>query len=175
MECKDMKYKIGDYVSKPIAGVCKVADILHLDMVGVKPDTLFYLLIPVENRQEKIYVPVESAQSSLRLCLTSEEAWKLIERIPEIQVIWIDNEKMREQKYKEAIKINSPEALVSVIKMTFHRKKMRIEQGKKSTSSDERYFQMAENLLYTELGLALKKPKQEISQLIIDFIDKNDR
>ena len=90
-------------------------------------------------------------------------------------MIWIDNEKMREQKYKEAIKINSPEALVSVIKMTFHRKKMRIEQGKKSTSSDERYFQMAENLLYTELGLALKKPKQEISQLIIDFIDKNDR
>ena len=97
MECKDMKYKIGDYVSKPIAGVCRVADILHLDMVGVKPDTLFYLLIPVENRQEKIYVPVESAQSSLRLCLTSEEAWKLIERIPEIQVIWIDNEKMLEQ------------------------------------------------------------------------------
>lgn len=145
MECKDMKYKIGDYVSKPIASVCRVADILHLDMVGVKPDTLFYLLIPVENRQEKIYVPVESAQSSLRLCLTSEEAWKLIERIPEIQVIWIDNEKMR------------------------------IEQGKKSTSSDERYFQMAENLLYTELGLALKKPKQESSQLIIDFIDKNDR
>lgn len=98
----DMKYKIGDYVSKPITGVCRVADILHLDMVGVECDTLFYLLIPAENRQEKIYVPVASAQSSLRSCLTSEEAWKLIKRIPEIKAIWIDNEKMRLEQGKKA-------------------------------------------------------------------------
>ena len=79
---------------------------------------------------------------------------------------------MREQRYKEVIKSNDPEALVSVIKMIYQRKKVRLEQGKKSTSYDERYFQTAENLLYMELGAALGKPKQEICQLIIDFMNE---
>ena len=79
---------------------------------------------------------------------------------------------MREQKYKEIIKSNDPEALVSVIKMIYQRKKTRFEQGKKSTSSDDKYFQMAENLLYMELGAALGKPKQEICQLIIEHVEK---
>lgn len=49
--------------------------------------------------------------------------------------------------------------MVSVIKGIYQHRKMRIEQGKKSTSSDEHYFQIAENLLYSELGLALQKSK----------------
>ena len=35
------------------------------------------------------------------------------------------------------------------------------------------YFQIAENLLYMELGVALEKPKQEICKTIIDYIDQN--
>ena len=89
------KYEIGDYVSKPVTGVCKVEDILYLDMAGAKKDQLYYLLIPIDRRQEKIYVPVTTAETNLRLCLTAEEAWKLIEKIPEIKAIWVENEKMR--------------------------------------------------------------------------------
>lgn len=37
----------------------------------------------------------------------------------------------------------------------------------------QRYFQIAENLLYMELGVALEKPKQEICKTIIDYIDQN--
>lgn len=170
-----MQYKIGDYVSKSMLGVCRIEDMLHLDMNGVAKETLFYLLAPLDDRQGKLYVPVETADSMLRLCMTEEEAWAFIQKIPEIEAIWIQNEKMREQKYKEAIKSNNPEALVSVIKMTFLRKKERLAQGKKSTSADERYFQLAENLLYTELGTALGKPKQEVCQLIIDYMEKNKK
>ncbi|MGN0353762.1 MAG: CarD family transcriptional regulator [Muricoprocola sp.] len=167
-----MKFEIGDFVSKPVTGVCKVEDILYLKMSGVQNNKLYYLLIPIDHSQEKIYVPVSTSETNLRLCLTEEEAWNLIERIPDIQAVWVDNEKMREQKYKEIIKSNDPEALVSVIKMIYQRKKTRSAQGKKSTSSDDKYFQMAENLLYMELGTALGKPKQEICQLIIEHVDK---
>lgn len=166
-----MKYEIGDFVSKPNTGVCRVEDILHLDLNGEKSNKLYYLLIPIDDRQEKIYVPVSTSESNLRACLTEEEAWKLLEQIPKIEAIWIDNEKMREQKYKEAIKSNNPKALVSVIKMTYQRKKARLEQGKKSTSADEKYFKLAENLLYEELGTALGKPRQEVCQTIIDYMN----
>ena len=82
-----MKYEIGDYVSKPVTGVCRVEDILHLDMAGIKNDKLYYLLIPIDSQQEKIYVPVVTADSSLRAYMTSEEAWKFIEHISEIEAI----------------------------------------------------------------------------------------
>jgi len=45
----------------------------------------------------------------------------LIKRIPEIPTAWINNEKMREQNYKVAVKANDPEALVAIIKMIYQR------------------------------------------------------
>lgn len=55
--------------------------------------------------------------------------------------------------------------------MIYQRKQKRLTQGKKCTATDARYFQIAENLLYMELGVALGKPKQEICKTIIDYID----
>ena len=80
---------------------------------------------------------------------------------------------MREQSYKDAIKTNDPEALVAIIKMIYQRKQKRRAQGKKCTATDARYFQIAENLLYVELGVALEKPKQEICKTIIDYINQS--
>ena len=76
-------------------------------------------------------------------------------------------------KYKEAVKSNSPESLVAIIKMIYQRKQKRIAQGKKSTATDAKYFQIAENLLYMELGMALGQPKEEVCKTIIDFINKS--
>ena len=97
----------------------------------------------------------------------------MIKRIPDIPTAWTNNEKMREQNYKEAVRANDPEALVAIIKMIYQRKQKRLAQGKKCTATDARYFQIAENLLYMELGVALEKPKQEICKTIIDYIDQN--
>ena len=168
-----MKYEIGDFVSKPVTGICKIENILYLNPQDEKNDKLYYLMKPVEDEKEKIYVPVSSSDSRLRLCRTKEEAWNLIKRIPDIPTAWTNNEKMREQNYKEAVRANNPEALVAIIKMIYQRKQKRLAQGKKCTATDARYFQIAENLLYMELGVALEKPKQEICKTIIDYIDQN--
>lgn len=168
-----MKYEIGDFVSKPVTGICKIENILYLNPQDEKTNKLYYLMKPVEDEKEKIYVPVSGSDSRLRLCLTREEAWNLIKRITEIPTAWIDNEKMREQNYKEAVKANNPELLVAIIKMIYLRKQKILAQGKKCTSTDARYFQIAENLLYMELGVALGKPKQEICKMIIDYINQN--
>ena len=168
-----MKYEIGDLVSKPVTGICKIEDILYLTLQDKKNDKLYYLMKPIEDEKDKIYVPVSNSDSRLRLCLTKEDAWNLIKRIPEIPTAWIDNEKLREQNYKEAIKANDPEALVAIIKMIYQRKQKRLAQGKKCTATDARYFQIAENLLYMELGAAIGKPKQEVCRTIIDYITNN--
>ena len=97
-----MKYEKGDFVSKPVTGICKIEDILYLTPGDEKNKKLYYVMKPVEDEKEKIYIPVSN--SRLRLCLTKEEGWNLIKRIPEIPTAWINNEKMREQNYKEAVK-----------------------------------------------------------------------
>ena len=168
-----MKYEIGDLVSKPVTGICKIEDILYLTPQDEKNNKLYYLMRPIEDEKDKIYVPVSNSDSRLRLCLTKEEAWNLIKRIPEISTAWINNEKMREQNYKEAVKANDLEALVAIIKMIYQRKQKRLAQGKKCTATDARYFQIAENLLYMELGAAIGKPKKEVCETIIEYITDN--
>ena len=170
-----MKYEIGDLVSKPVTGICKIEDILYLTPQDERNKKLYYLIKPVEDEKEKIYIPVSNSDSRLRLCLTKDEAWNLIERIPEIPTAWINNEKLREQSYKEAVKANDPEALVAIIKMIYQRKEKKLAQGKKCTATDARYFQIAENLLYMELGVAIGKPKQEVCRTIIDHITNNSQ
>ena len=125
-----MKYEIGDFVSKPVTGICKIENILYLNPQDEKNDKLYYLMKPVEDEKEKIYVPVSNSASRLRLCLTKEEAWNLIKRIPEIPTAWTNNEKMREQSYKEAVKANDPEALIAIIKMIYQRKQKGLHKEK---------------------------------------------
>ena len=168
-----MKYENGDFVSKPVTGICKIEDILYLTPEDKRNKKLYYVMKPVEDEKEKIYVPVSNSDSRLRLCLIKGEGWDLIKRIPEIPTAWTNNENMREQSYKDAIKANDPEALVAIIKMIYQRKQKRLAQGKKCTATDARYFHIAENLLYVELGVALEKPKQEICKTIIDYINQS--
>jgi len=165
-------YEIGDYVIKANNGVCRVEDILHLDLPNADKNRLYYLLIPLENKNSKVYVPTDMAQDSLRRALTKEQAWEVIQKIPEVEAAWIANDKLREQAYKEAIRSCSPIALISIIKNLYLRRKQRSEQGKKSTATDERYFKLAEDNLYAELAFALGKGKNDMRKIIADSIDQ---
>lgn len=89
-----MKYENGDFVSKPVTGICKIEDILYLTPEDKRNKKLYYVMKPVEDEKEKIYVPVSNSDSRLRLCLTKGEGWDLIKRIPEIPTAWTNNENM---------------------------------------------------------------------------------
>lgn len=167
-------YEIGDYVIKANNGVCRIEDILHLDLPNADRNKLYYLLIPLENKNSKLYVPTDTAADNLRKALDAEQAWEIIRKIPEVEAAWITNDKLREQAYKEAIHSCDPTALISIIKNLYLRKKQRSEQGKKSTATDERYFKLAEDNLYAELAFALGKGKNEMRQIITDTIEQKD-
>ena len=170
-----MKYEIGDFVSKPVTGICKIEDILYLNPQDERNNKLYYLMKPIEDEKEKIYVPVSNSDSRLRLCMTTEKAWNLIKRIPEIPIAWTNNEKMREQNYKAAVKANDPEALVAIIKMIYQRKQKRLAQGKKCTTTDTRYFQVAENLLYMELGVHLENQNRKYVKQLSSILTRANR
>jgi CarD family transcriptional regulator len=163
-------YKIGDYVIKHNNGVCRIEDIVHLDMPGADKNKQYYLLIPRECQSAKVYVPVDAKEGSIRKVLSEDEAWELIRKIPETEKEWSSNDKLREQEYREAIKSCNPTALVEIIKNLYLRKQLRMKQGKKSTATDERFFKLAEDNLYSELAFAIGRGKNEMRQIIADTI-----
>ncbi|MCR5594298.1 MAG: CarD family transcriptional regulator [Lachnospiraceae bacterium] len=163
-------FEIGDYVMKTSKGVCHIDDITRLDMAGIDKDKLYYVMTPLDGKGSTLYVSVDTAESSIRAAMTKGEAEDVIDAIPGIEATWIDNEKLREQRYKEAVRSGSPEALIGIIKTIYSRKKMREDQGKKNTAVDERYFKQAEDLLYAEIAFALGKNKDEICEYITSCI-----
>ena len=59
-----------------------------------------------------------------------------------------------------------PVEWVKIIKTLYKRTRDRISQGKKITATDERYLKLAEDSLYSELGFALGRDKEEMPDYI---------
>ena len=165
-------YQVGDCIMKANTGLCRIVDIVHLTGRSVERNKTYYLLVPFSDEKMKIYVPTDSIASNLRKAIDCSEAWNVIENITKVDAVYIENEKQREQKYKEAIRSCEPEQWISIIKAIYFRKQKRTIQGKKNTAMDEHYFKLAEKYLYSELAHAIGRNESEMCQLIADTIKK---
>lgn len=162
-------FGIGQYVVKANTGVCRISAITTYQISSDDDDeTLYYNLVPESDRRAVLFVPVDSEKSNMRRIMTNEEALDFINGISDIATAWIASDRLREQYYKEAIRSNRPEALVSIIKNLYLRNKEREEHGKKSTAVDDRYSHIAETVLYSELAIALNKDIEEIKEFITE-------
>ncbi|MCR5790870.1 MAG: CarD family transcriptional regulator, partial [Lachnospiraceae bacterium] len=132
----------------------------------------YYTLRPIYQRDSVVYVPVGNEKPVMRPVISKEQAQELVENIPNIKAAWIEKEVEREQEYKKAISSCDPEKLIMIIKTLYNRKKARIEDGKKVTVIDERYFKMAEKQLHEELAYALGMSKEEIGDYINGYINR---
>lgn len=164
-------FKIGDFVVKPNTGVCRIEDIVLLSLTGEQKQ--YYLLLPVSDERAKLYVGTDADRKRLRPVMTKDEAGELIKHIDEIEAVWTPNDKLREKEYKEAFMTNEPESLVGIIKNIYDRRCKRLAQGKKITSTDERYFKQAEKALYYELAFSLSIEVGDVQALIAETV-KNE-
>lgn len=163
-------FKVGDHVVKSNTGICRIEDIVFLDMRG-DGEKQYYVLLPVDDARAKLFVNVEADRTKVRPVMTKDDAKAFIDKIENIKAVWIANDKLREQKYKEAFRSNEPEALVGVIKNLYLRGRARLAEGKKIAATDEKYFKMAEQALYSELAFSLEIKKDEIEALITETIE----
>jgi len=153
-------------------GVCRVIDITGNPIDRFDKEKKYYVLEPVFEKASTIYTPVDNDKIVMRRIMNKEEAEKLIAHIAEIDTVWIQEEKRREQTYKEAIRTYDSRSLVQIIKTLYQRKRSRIDEGKKVLSSDEQYLHKAEELLYSEMSLALSIPKDKVVSYITEAVDK---
>lgn len=163
-------FEVGEFVVYGSKGVCRIVDISHIDISGADKDRLYYVLSPIGDKNAKIYAPTDNPKITMRKVISKEEADKLILELPEIELLWVPDDKQREAKYKEVMRTCDYRAWVSIVKTLYLRKKERMAQGKKITALDERYMKAAENELYGELSLTLGIPREEMEDYIKDKI-----
>ena len=121
-ERKVKVFQKGERVVCGSKGVCVVEEITTLDIAGVDKKREYYILKPLYLSSSTVYIPVDTAEGSMRKVLAHEEAESLIRQIPEIPLITIANDKLLEQEYKNCLKACNCQDLIRIIKTIYLRK-----------------------------------------------------
>lgn len=158
-------YKKNDYVVYR-HNVCKIKSINENKQTG----KAFYIMTPIEDDSLIINIPVNS--NLLRKVISSDEAKILIEKIPQISPLIDINEKDIETQYKELLNTDNHENLVKIIKTTYLRNEKRINNKKKISDKDDKYFNLAEKYLYNELSISLNMTVESIKEYIFEIVNK---
>lgn len=159
-------FEIGDYIVCGNNGICTVESISTIDVSGVDPHRLYYILRPVYAKTSVVYIPVDNEKIIMRKVLTRDQVNELIDHIPEIETICEINDKLREERFKECMKHHDCKEWIKVIKTLYLRKQERSEKGQKVTATDARYLKTAEDNLYCEFAMALGIEKNEVEKFI---------
>ena len=93
-------FQVGNFVLSATNGICEIVDVVNMNISG--GDRNYFLLVPVEEKTAKLYIPVDAAADRVRLVLSKDEALEVIKSIPEIEETWVENDKERERIYKDA-------------------------------------------------------------------------
>lgn len=165
-------FEVGDYVVHGNNGVCRVEAVQTMDGIGADKKRVYYTLIPLYTSGSKLFVPTDSKKVITRSVMTKKEVKKLLEEWDEIETLWVENDKKREEIYKEALRSCDCRQWVKLIKTSYQRNQSRIEKGKKATTSDERYLHMAEDNLFGELAIPLQMTRGEAENYFIKQVKK---
>lgn len=159
-------FEIGDYVVHGNNGVCRVEDIQTMDGVGGMTRT-YYTLVPIYTSGSKLFVPTDSKKVVTRSVMTKKEAEELLKEWDKLETLWVENDKKREEVYKEALRSCDSRQWIRLIKTSYERNQTRMKQGKKATTSDERYLHMAEDNLFGELAIPFEMTKGEAEDYFV--------
>ncbi len=155
-------YKEDDYL---IYGkqVCRVEKLEERD--GIK----YYILRPIKDESLKIQIPTTT--DKIRDIISKEELDKLLDKIPEIELIDTDK-KYLESTYRQLLQNGTHEDLIRIIKTTYLNNQERLAKKKKVTETDKNYFELAEECLYEEFSITLGKDIDATRNYVISKVDQ---
>ncbi|MCQ2537811.1 MAG: hypothetical protein MJ124_05385 [Lachnospiraceae bacterium] len=164
-------YNKGELLQYGNNGVCKIEDIVWGMAGGYDKDTQYYLMVPISNINNTIYLPVNNDKAKVRPVLSATEITDILNSVDDMKEYVIVNEKQCEVVYKEAIYSLDCTHWFELLKTLCMRKTSRALQGKKITSTDERYLKNVSQRLQEELTVALGEEKAicEMNSIIENF------
>ncbi|MDR1410023.1 MAG: CarD family transcriptional regulator [Oscillospiraceae bacterium] len=163
-------FQIGDTILYGVYGVCAIVDIVKKNFNGEATD--YYVLKPVEEKNSTAFVPVNGLTAEKFRCLLSaDEIYSLIEAMPDEEMLYIENELVRREKFKEIIAEGDRTELIRLIKTLYLQGRAKRGEGKKLNVMDERLMKDAEKILYDEFAHVLNIEREQVLPFITEQIE----
>lgn len=153
-------YKVGEYVVHPGQGVCRVKEISD----GAAPS---YMLMPVGQRNPMVISFPVASESRLRPVLSREEATKIIEAYPTMDVERYEDRSaaLEEEHFKKEIRNGSCQDSVRIVK-TFRKRIADVKaRNKKPPVVFERILKQASERSLCEMSVALDMSSDDVIAL----------
>lgn len=163
---------IGECVIYGSHGLCSVRDILIPSFLERGKEKEYYQMISAVDAGSVLYVPVDGADDKIREVITADEAEDLIDEIETTEELALPEGKKAEPAIMEVIKRNMADEMMSLVKSLRKIKAIRESEGKKFASLNEKYLNIAEKLLYTELAFSLKTEMDDIKRRVLDELSQ---
>ena len=164
-------YKVGDYLMHESSGVCQVKEISEQALMGKGSERLYYNLEPVFQKGSQIMTPVDS-KARIRDVKSAEEIQALLEQLPSLEVVGVENNRQRTEKFKEIISEFTPGAVAVVVKSVYLHQEQRLAAGKKAMSSDERVMEVASRRLFEEMAFVLDQTLDEVKDTFFEMLEE---
>lgn len=159
-------FNVNDTVVYGSQGVCVVTSITEKRISGTMKKYL--VLQPVYDSRNTIFVPMDNELlcSRLRPVLSEKEVNKIIDDIPQAELILIEDETERKEQYRKILSSGNREEISRLIKTLRRVRSEKKDAGKKLHTSDEYFLKEAEKLLYDEIATVFKIKPDEVISLI---------
>lgn len=159
-------FNIGDMIVYGSEGVFCVSE-YTTSPLDKTDERVFYILRPVHLSENNLIVtPSEGSVTAMRAIMSRGEALDLIERIPEIGEVTVENERGRRDVYREVLGQCRAENCVSIIKTVRRRRAEFMAMKRRLSEADTDFEDRAKRCLLSELSVVLEIPKQE-AELIV--------
>ncbi|MDU4939692.1 MAG: CarD family transcriptional regulator [Clostridium sp.] len=163
-------FKVNDYVMYGMTGACKVIDIKKEKFMNNEQKEC-YVLSPIYSKNMTIKIPIDNEKIIIRGIHSEEEVESLMEKVSDMDLFWVDNDRERSETFKSMLKNGECEDLITIVKSIHSNKKNKVS-GKRTNKNDDEVMKTAENLLNEEFSISLGIDKEDVKSYILNHINE---
>lgn len=165
-------YQTGTYVRYGANGVFRIQEII-MKKCAPRERKYYYVLEGLFGVETKITTPIDNP--NLRVILSPAEVITLIEQMPDLSSVWIEDKRARGEAFKAMIASNDAASLVQVIKAIYLKKEEKEKEKKLLPDEDLNTMKEAEELLCEEISLTTGLEKDQVIPYILKHIQESTK
>ena len=148
-------YSLGEFVVYGIHGVCRILELE--ERIIDRKKLQYYVLEPVEQIGARYMIPVNNAAAVAKLhpVLSREELDALILSDDVRADLWIPDENLRKQTYRELMNSGDRVAMIRMIGALYRHKEAQAAAGRKFHMCDDNFLRDAQKILNSEFAHVL--------------------
>lgn len=159
-------YQVGDIVIYTLYGICTITEETERFFNG--QNVKYFVLVPLSDQKTKMQIPAENPMilSRLHPLLSPDEANTIIQEIPFLENIWIDNDNQRKREFGDIVKAGNRKEILQMMKSIYNHSLGLKNKGRKLHVSDEQCMRDGEKLILDEFAYVLKQDRLLLAETI---------